>query len=113
MSDHAVHTDAATGKARTRTPFRDRIVELRRVPASELLPNPKNWRRHPERQRAVLRALLAEVGFADALIARERDDGSLVLIDGHLRQSLRRRGEVPVLVVDLDEEEADKLLAAL
>jgi hypothetical protein len=29
--------------------FRDRIVELRRVPARELIPNPRNWRRHPVR----------------------------------------------------------------
>ena len=34
----------------TASPFqvRDRIRELRRVPARELLPNLKNWRRHPK-----------------------------------------------------------------
>ena len=93
--------------------FKDRIVELRRVRASELLPNPKNWRRHPEAQRSALRALLTEVGYADALIAREDPQGRLVLIDGHLRRSLDARFEVPVLVVDLDQEEADKVLASL
>ncbi len=30
--------------------IRDRIKELRRVKASELLPNPKNWRTHPTEQ---------------------------------------------------------------
>jgi len=99
--------------AGARSRFRDRVVELRRVPASELEPHPKNWRRHPERQRAALRAMLREVGFADALIARQDQSGKLVLIDGHLRKSLGPRSTVPVLVVDLDEEEADKLLAAL
>jgi hypothetical protein len=31
--------------------IRDRIKELRRVPARDLLPNPKNWRSHPAAQR--------------------------------------------------------------
>jgi hypothetical protein len=30
--------------------IRDRIIELRRVRAGDLLPNPKNWRRHPDVQ---------------------------------------------------------------
>ncbi len=42
--------------------IRDRIKELRRVPAKELIPNPKNWRTHPDRQRNVLKGILAEVG---------------------------------------------------
>ena len=65
---------------------RDRIVDLRRVLASELVPHPENWRTHPERQRRVLADLLAEVGIADAVIAFEREDGRLQLIDGHLRE---------------------------
>ena len=32
--------------------LRDRVVELRRVKASELLPDPRNWRRHPQAQAA-------------------------------------------------------------
>jgi len=46
--------------------IRDRVRELRRVKASELVPNPKNWRRHPKEQAAALKGLLAEVGYADA-----------------------------------------------
>ena len=64
--------------------FRDRIVELRRVPARELIANPRAWRRHRARQAAALRGLLQEVGYADAPLARETA-GGLVLIDGHLR----------------------------
>src|SRR5207247_9903191 len=78
----------------------------------DLLPNPANWRRHPQRQRAALRALLREIGYADALLAR-RAGKELVLIDGHLRQSLDPEHVVPVLVVDLDEREAETLLATL
>ena len=51
--------------------FRDRIKELRRVAASELVPNPRNWRRHPARQAAALRGVLEEVGYADALVCGE------------------------------------------
>lgn len=92
--------------------IRDRVVELRRVPARELLPNPKNWRRHPEAQANALRSMLADVGFADALLARETQ-GGLMLIDGHLRAETTPDSTVPVLVLDVDEAEADKLLMTL
>jgi DNA modification methylase len=94
-------------------PVRNRILGLRRVRAGDLLENPRNWRRHPAHQRSALRALLAEIGYADALIAREEEDGRLVLLDGHLRRSLDPDQDVPVLVTDLTEEEGDKLLATL
>jgi ParB-like chromosome segregation protein Spo0J len=93
--------------------IRDRIRELRRVPASELRPNPKNWRTHPEAQANALKGLLAEVGIADAVLARELDDGTLMLIDGHLRAETLGDETVPVLVLDVDEAEADKVLATL
>jgi DNA modification methylase len=93
--------------------IRDRIRELRRVPASELRPNPKNWRLHPEAQAEALRGVLAEVGIADAVLARELADGSLMLIDGHLRAETLGDSTVPVLVLDVDEAEADKVLATL
>ena len=92
--------------------IRDRIKELRRVPASELLPNPKNWRTHPVAQQDALRGVLAEVGYADALIARETPEG-LMLIDGHLRAETTPDATVPVLVLDIDEAESDLMLATL
>jgi hypothetical protein len=91
-------------------PIRDRIRELRRVPAGELRPNPRNWRLHPESQRAALRSLLAEVGYAGALLARELEDGSLELIDGHLRAETTPDEVVPVLVLDVTAAEAEKIL---
>lgn len=93
--------------------IRDRIVGLRRVLASELVPNGKNWRRHPKAQRDALRGVLAEVGYAGALIARELEDGRLMLIDGHLRAETTPEMEVPVLVLDVTEAEADKILLTL
>jgi hypothetical protein len=83
------------------------------VPASDLRPNPKNWRTHPKAQQDALRGVLAEVGLADACLARELPDGSLMLIDGHLRAETLGDGDVPVLILDVNEAEADKLLATL
>src|ERR1700726_3390031 len=83
------------------------------VPAAQLSPNPKNYRRHPKAQTDAMKGLLAEIGYADALLARELPDGSLALIDGHLRQSITPDQSVPVLVLDVDAAEADKLLATL
>lgn len=94
--------------------IRDRVKSLRRVRASELVANPQNWRTHPTNQKGALQAMLADVGFAAPLIARERKDGKLELIDGHLRAELGKGDEkVPVVVLDVTEEEADKLLATL
>jgi DNA modification methylase len=93
--------------------IRDRVVELRRVRAGDLLEHPKNWRIHPERQRKALRGVMEDVGFADAILARERDDGALEVIDGHLRRSMDDDMIVPVLVLDVDADEADELLASL
>ena len=93
--------------------IRDRIKELRRVRAKDLVPNPNNWRIHPKAQAAALSGLLAEIGYADALLARELSDGRLQLIDGHLRAETTPEMQVPVLVLDLSDEEADKLLLTL
>jgi hypothetical protein len=93
--------------------IRDRIRELRRVRACDLRPNSKNWRTHPQAQQDALRGVLAEIGYADALIVRELPDGTLQLLDGHLRAETTPEADVPVLVVDLTEAEADKVLATL
>lgn len=93
--------------------IRDRIRELRRVAARDLVPNPKNWRRHPKAQVDALHGILAEIGYADALLVRELPDGRLVLIDGHLRAETTPDALVPVLVLDVNEEEADKILLTL
>ena len=93
--------------------IRDRIKDFRRVPASSLTPNPKNWRTHSSRQRKILKGILAEIGYADVLLVRELSDGSLQLIDGHLRAETTPHHQVPVLVLDLNDAESDKLLAML
>tara|TARA_Y100000310_G_scaffold332020_1_gene406746 strand:- start:1237 stop:1638 length:402 start_codon:yes stop_codon:yes gene_type:complete len=57
-----------------------------------------------------MRGVLEEIGYADALIVRETDDGYQI-IDGHLRAETTPDQEVPVLVVDLDDAEAEYALA--
>ena len=90
-----------------------RIKELRHVKASELIPDPANWRLHPDAQREAVGKLLESVGYVDALIARENPDGTLALVDGHLRAEISAEDIVPVLITDLTEEEAKVVLATL
>ena len=97
----------------TSQPPRHRIKGHRRVRAGDLVPHELNPRRHPEAQRAALAALYDEVGFARSLLAYELPDGRLKLIDGHLRQSLDADMEVEVEVLDVNDEEARKLLLSL
>lgn len=88
--------------------IRDRIKEFRRIRAGDLVANPKNWRKHPKGQAEALKGILSEIGYANALIARETQDG-LMLIDGHLRAETTPDMLVPVLVLDVTEAEADKI----
>ena len=92
--------------------YRNRIRELRSVAARDMRPHPLNARRHGDAQRAALRALLGGVGIANALLAYETPDG-LMLIDGHARQEEAPDQLWPVLILDVDDAEANALLAAL
>jgi len=91
--------------------MRDRVKEMLLVPADQLIASPSNWRRHPQAQQRALSAVLDEVGFAGAVLAREDDDGHLIIIDGHARAEMVGKATVPVLVTDLTEAEADVVLA--
>jgi len=92
---------------------RDRVRELRRVRAGDLVPHPQNWRHHPDGQRVVCAELLGQLGYADALLVVEQPDGRLQLIDGHLRAETTPDAVVPVLVLDLNEDEARQVLLSL
>lgn len=91
--------------------IRDRIVELRRMPASAVRPHPENWRTHGKHQLAALRDLLEQIGFAGAVLAFEDPEWGLTCIDGHARETLAGDEAVPVLVTDLSREEARTVLA--
>jgi len=92
--------------------YRNRIVGLEYVDAGGLVAHPGNWRGHPTAQAEALKGVLKEVGIAGALLAyrSERAGGALVVIDGHLRREAAPQ-QWPVLVLDVDDEEADYILA--
>ena len=90
---------------------RIRIKELRTVRVGDLVPNPENWRTHPDEQRRAFNAAVERVGIADAPKVWESPDG-LMILDGHLRaEELDDDAEIPVQVLDVDEDEARFLLA--
>lgn len=97
----------------TANPFRNRIVGSGTEDPQDLLANPYNWRIHTQAQRAVLAGTLDEIGWIQQIIVN-RTTGHIV--DGHLRASLAiERGEpaIPVIYVDLTEQEEKLVLAVL
>ncbi len=82
-----------------------RIVGHGSVDPAEVMAHPSNWRRHGPDQQAALAALLDRVGWVQSVLVN-RTTGHLV--DGHLRVELalaRHEPSVPVLYVELTEEE--------
>ena len=94
------------------TDYRNRIKALEYVNSADLVAHPGNWRAHPAAQAEALKGVLAEVGIAGALLAyrSERQGGALVVIDGHLRKDAAPQ-KWPVLILDVDDAEADYILA--
>lgn len=88
--------------------WQNRIVGYRVVKARGLTPNDKNWRKHPKRQKDALEDVLNRMGWIAPVIYNTRTGR---LIDGHLRQSLDPNADVPVVDVDLSEDEERLALA--
>jgi ParB-like chromosome segregation protein Spo0J len=79
----------------------------------QLLANPSNWRIHGKAQRAALREVLDTVGYVAQVIVNRRTGH---LVDGHLRvEEALSYGQpsIPVLYVDLSEQEERLVLASL
>jgi DNA modification methylase len=79
----------------------------------QLLANPRNWRSHPKAQRDALREVLDTVGYVAQVIVNQRTGH---LVDGHLRvEEALSHGQptIPVLYVDLSEQEERLVLASL
>lgn len=93
--------------------WRSRIVGEGDEAPDALNLNPRNWRTHPQGQLEALAGALDEVGWVQRVIVNRRTG---LVVDGHARVELARaRGEqsVPVLFVDLTEEEEALVLATL
>lgn len=58
-------------------------------------------------------SLLEKIGYASAIVAyKSKKHGGITIIDGHLRRELLGDSEVDILLVDLNDKEADLLLAS-
>lgn len=93
--------------------WRSRITRHADVDPSSLSSNPANWRTHPKHQADALAGVLSEVGYVQSVIVNERSGR---IVDGHLRVALaveRAELTVPVVYVDLSDDEERLILATL
>tara|TARA_R110000824_G_scaffold38540_1_gene117623 strand:- start:672 stop:1214 length:543 start_codon:yes stop_codon:yes gene_type:complete len=93
--------------------YENKIVGTGTEHPEQLLANPNNWRIHPKGQQDALESLLDDVGWVQNIIVNQRTGH---VVDGHMRAAVaisRNETEVPVLYVDLTEEEERKVLASL
>ena len=89
--------------------WQSRIVGYGNQDPATLVPNPENWRTHPERQEQAVGQLLGHVGWVQTVIVN-RTTGHVV--DGHLRAGLAvARGEETIPVAYVELSEADEKLA--
>jgi len=93
--------------------YRNRITGSGMVPAKLLRANPKNWRTHPEYQKSSVRKLLETVGWVARVTVYTHPDGTLELVNGHLRTDIADDDLVPVDYTDLTPAEADLMLATM
>ena len=85
------------------------LLRLEYIDADQLAENPANWRTHNDGQLTALKDVIADVGWAGALLYNERTKR---LIDGHARKKIVE-GKVPVLIGDWSEDDERKILATL
>jgi DNA modification methylase len=115
MPDSAVAKHSSTGAPveGAAAPWANRIVSHGEEAPEQLIPNPDNWRQHSVAQQGALSEVLGEVGFVQSVIVN-RATGRL--IDGHLRVELAKaqgQPSVPVVYVELSEDEERIVLASL
>lgn len=91
--------------------WQNRIVGEAEVDPATLVPHPLNARRHPLPQVSALNGVLSEVGFVQRIIVNQRTGH---ILDGHLRAEMavgRHEPTVPVVYVDLSEDEERLILS--
>jgi DNA modification methylase len=94
-------------------PWRNRIVGSGEEAPDQLVANPLNWRTHPGPQRDALRGSLSEIGWVQQVMVNRRTG---FVVDGHARveEAISAGAKtVPVLYVDLSDEEERLILATL
>lgn len=91
--------------------WQNKIIELTEAEPEDLLANPLNARRHPPEQRNALRASLDELGWIAPVIVNKRTG---YMVDGHARceEAITKNiSKIPVIYVDLTEQEEKNALA--
>jgi len=93
--------------------WQSRIVGTGTEDPLQLVANPRNWRIHPKGQQKALASVLDEVGWVQQVLVNKTTGN---VVDGHLRVELaisKNEAEVPVLYVELTEQEEGLILASL
>ena len=93
--------------------IKNRIIGSGEEQLDQIMFNPRNWRIHPLSQQDALKGVLEEVGWVQQVIVNKRTGH---LVDGHLRCQLAAREgatTIPVVYVDVSEEEEALVLATL
>ena len=93
--------------------WRNRITGSGEEDPTQLVANPKNWRIHPKEQQDALSSVLDSVGWVQQVVVNHTTGN---VVDGHLRVELaisREEASVPVVYVELSEEDEAKVLATL
>lgn len=65
--------------------WQNHIVKYDTIDPKTLIPHPKNWRKHPDRQKKALGTALDSIGWIQDVIINQRTGR---MIDGHLRVEL-------------------------
>jgi DNA modification methylase len=97
----------------TQTPWANRIVSHGEEAPDKLIAHGSNWRTHTATQRSALTSVLSEVGLVQSVVVNTTTGR---LLDGHLRVELAKsQGQptIPVVYVELSEDEERVILATL
>ena len=93
--------------------WKNRIIGSGTADPRKLVPNPENWKIHPEQQQSTMKDALKEIGWVQQVVVNKTTGR---IVDGHMRVTLaieQDEKEVPVLYVNLSEDEEKKALLTL
>jgi len=92
--------------------WRNRICGYELVDPNSVIPHTSNWRIHGEGQRTAINSILADIGWADVALVNVNTRN---IVNGHLRQeeAIKAGQQLPVLWIDVTEEEELTLLASI
>ena len=91
--------------------WNSRIIGSDMVDPSILCPNPKNFRKHPDKQINAMNKVLSGVGWVQEVIVNKTTGH---ILDGHLRVKLaidQNESEIPVKWVEISEDEENLILS--